>query len=195
MMNTMNKELHVKSLVTQYVSPRLYDVLSPYQAACEVTKNDVLVLLTALKNNGFTQLSYLSAVDWIDENKFEMIYILMNWELAYHLQIRTKIDREMPEIASVISVFPGARYYERECYEFFGVHFPGNPEYHKQLILENWDSIPPLRKDFDPKAYSDQKFPTREYEVTYVQHDPNDKTLHKQATRKTRAQSLRGDKQ
>jgi NADH-quinone oxidoreductase subunit C len=60
-------------------------------------------------------------------------------------------------------IFPGCKYYEREVHEFFGIKFPGNPDYHKQLILEAWDDMPPLLKDFDPRAYSDKKFAKRVY--------------------------------
>ena len=68
-------------------------------------------------------------------------------------------------------IFPGCKYYEREAHEFFGIKFPGNPDYEKQLILEEWDDLPPMRKDFDPRAYSDRKFSKMEYSNDYVNLD------------------------
>ena len=194
MMNSTSRTDIAKGIVLRYVTPLSFDEIDPYQAAIVIEKDKVIMLLSVLKNEGWRQLSYLSAVDWPDENAFEMVYVLMNWDLGYHLQIRSKIDREFPEMPSIIAVFPGAIYYERECHEFFGIAFPGNPTYEKQLILENWDDLPPLRKDFDPKAYSDRKFAAREYSETYIVSDPNNKQKMKREKRKVRAASLRGDK-
>jgi len=190
----MSRTEVAKSIVLRYVTPISFQEIDQYQSSIEIEKEKVIMLLSVLKNEGFKQLSYLSAVDWPEEHSFEIIYVLMNWNLGYHLMIRTKIDRNSPEMPSIITVFPGAIYYERECHEFFGVKFPGNPTYEKQLILENWDDIPPLRKDFDPKAYSDRKFASRAYSETYIVSDPSNHQKMKREKRKERAASLRGEK-
>ena len=143
-----------------------------------------------LKQAGWIQLSYLSAIDWIEENEFELVYILMNWEKPVHIQIRTRVDRENPEMNSVLPIFPGAKYYEREAHEFFGIKFPGNPDFHKQLILEEWDDIPPLRKDFDPKAYSDAHFSRREYTTDYNELNNQESKQEKRLARKERITNL-----
>lgn len=193
MMNSTNRLSQVKPLIDQTVKPILFEEIDPYQSALEIDEKEVLLLLSVLKHAGFTQLSYLSAIDWPDEQKFELVYVLMNWEIGYHLQIRTKINRENPVMPTILSIFPGAKYYERECHEFFGIKFPGNPDYEKQLILENWDDLPPLRKDFDPKAYSDKKFAQRTYSETYIVSDDKNKQKVKREQRKERAKHLRGE--
>jgi len=167
------------------------EVVSPYQVSFVVEKDDVHQLLSTLKQAGWIQMSYLSAIDWPEDHQFEMIYILMNWEEAVHVQIRARINRENPVMNSILPIFPGAKYYERECHEFFGIAFPGNPDYEKQLILEGWDDIPPLRKDFDPRAYSERKFPQREYTENFVVTNDLPSKQEKRAKRKARAESLR----
>ena len=137
------------------------DEVDPQQIGFQVEHKDVHRLLTNLKSRGWTQLSYLSAIDWIDENKFELVYLVFNWETPIYVQVRSKIDRDNPITESILPIYPGAKYYEREAHEFFGIAFTGNPDHEKQLILENWDDLPPLRKDFDPEAYSDKTFPKR----------------------------------
>lgn len=119
--------------------------------------------LTYLYHIGFTQLSLLTCIDWIEQEKFQLVFILMNWEKGVHIIVRSMLDRKQPEFHTITDIYPGALYYEREVYEFFGVHFKGNPTYQQPLFLERWDAIPPLRKDFDPQAYSDSKFPKREH--------------------------------
>ena len=192
MMNSMNNVEFLKGLMNQNFKIIETDVIDQYQVSFVLKQADVLQALVTLRNAGWIQMSYLSAVDWPDENKIEIVYILMNWERPVHVQIRSKIDRNDPVMPTIIHIYPGAKYYERECHEFFGVKFPGNPDYQKQLILEMWDDMPPLRKDFDPKAYSDRKFTKREYNEDYlVLSDQNDKKAKREA-RKERAESLKG---
>lgn len=118
--------------------------------------------LAYLRQKGFTQLSIVTCIDWIKDSELEMVYVLFNWTDGIHIQLRARIDREKPVMVTATDIFPGARYYEREVNEFFGVEFPGNEDAAKPLFLELWDDLPPLRKDFDPQAYSDSKFPMRE---------------------------------
>lgn len=192
MMNSMSNVEFLKALMTQSFKLVETDVIDQYQVSFVLKQDDVHQALITLKNAGWIQMSYLSAIDWPDENKIELVYILMNWERPVHIQIRTKVDRNDPVMPSIINIYPGAKYYERECYEFFGVKFPGNPDYEKQLILEVWDDMPPLRKDFDPKAYSDKKFTKREYKEDYLVLSEQNNKKEKREERKTRAESLKG---
>lgn len=133
------------------------------QVAFDVSNEDVISSLVYLKGIGWRQLSILTCVDWIKEDEFQLVYILMNWDLGLRVQIRTRIPRKDPSFLTITNVYPGAKYYEREVHEFFGVVFEGNEEALKQLFLENWDDLPPLRKDFDSRAYSDRKYSKKVY--------------------------------
>ena len=171
MTNSMSNTEFVRNLVENQYKVNKTEVLDQYQVSFEVKKDDVHSILSMLKTNGWIQLSYLSAIDWIKENEFEMVYILFNWEKPVHIQIRTRLDRDNAVMNSILPIFPGCKYYEREAHEFFGIKFPGNPDYEKQLILEEWDDMPPMRKDFDPRAYSDRKFSKMEYKNDFVNKD------------------------
>jgi len=196
-MNSINNLELVKKLVNEAAPVIKIEQIDNQQLAFEIEKRDVHHVLTVLKNSGWKQLSYMSAVDWIDANKFELVYVVFNWDKPVYVQIRAMIDRNNPEMDSILPIFPGVKYYEREAHEFFGIAFPGNPDYHKQLILEGWDDLPPLRKDFDPSAYSDRKFPSREYPADFSVVDPKNKSIEKRKERKVRANALRtgGNKQ
>ena len=136
MTNSMNDML---KKISDTLKPLKMMTPADRQIACIVSPGEVHKALAYLKSSGFTQLSILTCVDWMKENEFELVYVLMNWEDGIHVQLRTRIDREKPV--------------------FFGVEFVGNEDSYKPLFLERWDTIPPLRKDFDPRAYSDSKFP------------------------------------
>ena len=193
-MNSMDNKDYVNELVNGVCKVQKYEDIHQYQVAYEVNKQDVHHLLSALKLAGWKQLSYLSAVDWIDDNQFEVVYVVFNWDKPIYVQVRTRIDRENPSMDSILPIFPGSKYYEREVHEFFGIAFPGNPDYKKQLILEVWDDIPPLRKDFDPSVYSDRKFPKRDYPADYSVTSEDNNRLAKREERKKRAMALRGGK-
>lgn len=168
MTNSMNNVEFISNLVENSFKINKKEVMNRYQVSYIVEPEIVHGLLSFLKTNGWIQLSYLSAIDWIDDNKFELVYIVFNWEKPVYIQVRAMIDRDNPVMNTVMPIYPGCKYYEREAHEFFGIKFPGNPDYEKQLILEEWDDMPPLRKDFDPQAYSDRKFTKREYTEDFV---------------------------
>lgn len=143
------------------------DYVSKSQVSFDFEENDIHAVLSYIKANGWFQLSIVTCVDWIEENKFQLVYIVYNWDNGLRVQIRTKIDREKAMFRTITNIYPGAKYYERDVHEFFGVEFEGNPESLKHLFLENWDDIPPMRKDFDSKAYSDKKYSNRKYKTNF----------------------------
>ena len=191
MTNSMNNVEYISNLVEQSFTVNKKEVMNKNQVSFIVEKEIVHGLLSFLKTNGWIQLSYLSAVDWVDDNKFELVYIVFNWEKPVYIQVRTMIDRDNPSMNTILPIFPGCKYYEREAHEFFGIKFPGNPDHEKQLILEEWDDMPPLRKDFDPRAYSDKKFAKREYSEDFVNLNGQKSKQVKREARKTKIIEVR----
>jgi NADH-quinone oxidoreductase subunit C len=129
-------------------------------------KGNVLSMLSRLKAMGFNHLTLVSCVDWIEEEEFELIYILSPYmadnetytdEGKLHVILKTRISREKPVFQTVTPIFPNAEPYERELHELFGVDFQG----HKRLIpllLEGEHRIPPFRKDFDTRKYVEEVY-------------------------------------
>lgn len=137
------------------------------QVALDVKPQEIHSVLTFLKTQGYRQLSMLSCVDWIADRQFQLVYLIFNWDTAVRMQVRTRIDRADPKFVTMTGIYPGVKYYERDVHEFFGVTFEGNPDSNKPLFLENWDDIPPMRKDFDPQAYADRKYTARVYKTDF----------------------------
>ncbi len=164
----MNKKIEkIVDIVKAKFEVLNVDVPKENQASLDFHSRDIHSVLAYVKSEGFRQLSMLSCVDWIDDNEFQLVFLLFNWDEGVRLQVRTRLDRENPKFTTITSIYPGAQYYERDVHEFFGVEFEGNPDSYKQLFLENWDDMPPLKKDFDPQAYSDRKYPVREYKKDF----------------------------
>lgn len=117
---------------------------------CLVVKSDSLLAVAAfLKDTpglDFNYLNYVTAIDYYDH--FEVIYMLSSMEHNHSLVIKTRCyDRENPVLPSVVGLWQGADFQEREIYDLMGIRFEGHPNM-KRIFL--WEGFPghPLRKDF-----------------------------------------------
>ncbi len=108
----------------------------------------------------FIHLAHYSCVDWIEENKFELVFMLWSYEENLMIIVKTKIERENPKFVSIRNFWPQAETYEREIHEMYGIYFEGNDRLN-EFILEDWDDIPPMRKDFDTVKYAKENYFTR----------------------------------
>ena len=120
-------------------------------------QENLLPILEFLKREGFRQLKAISCVDWIEEGEFELVYHLSSLNTPLHIMVKIRVERENAQIETIIKIFENAQVYEREIHELFGVKFRGNPDL-SPLFLENWQDLPPFRKDFDTREYVKEKF-------------------------------------
>jgi NADH-quinone oxidoreductase subunit C len=134
------------------------------------TRKQLRPLLHNLRDKeGFTHLVLLTAVDWIEEQQFQLTYLLHNRELACDIGIRLMLDRNEPEMESIHDIWPTAETYQRELREMFGIDFPDSPGVDEEFILEGWNDIPPYRRDFDTLKYAEESYHQRPGRET---HDP-----------------------
>ena len=126
-----------------------------------VKKEKFYQILSQLKDTGFNHLSDVTAVDYIDEREFELIYHLWSHREKIRAIVKVRIPRESPTVKSVVALWTGAQMHEREDHELFGINFEGNPNL-SPLFLEDWEEIPPFRKDFDTRKYVKEKYYSEE---------------------------------
>jgi len=110
-----------------------------------------------LKDMGFTHLVAIEYVDWIKENQFELVYNLFSYSMKKRVFLKVRIPRDNPEYITFMDLWPVAMTHEREAHEMMGIKFKGNPNL-TPFILEDWDALPPMRKDFDPRKYVREKY-------------------------------------
>ncbi|HEX6969326.1 MAG TPA: NADH-quinone oxidoreductase subunit C [Micromonosporaceae bacterium] len=89
---------------------------------------------------------WLTAVDEQDAG-FDVVAHLWSTSRRHGVLLRTRVPRVAPEVPSVVDLFPGASWHERETHEMFGIGFPGHPDL-KPLLLPTQFEGHPLRKDF-----------------------------------------------
>ena len=102
-----------------------------------------------LKNSpdfDFNYLNYITAVDYFDY--FELVYQLTSLTHNHSVVVKTRCyDRDNPVVPSVVKLWRGADFQEREVYDLMGIRFDGHPNM-KRIVL--WDGFAghPLRKDY-----------------------------------------------
>jgi len=119
--------------------------------------------LAALKGMGFTFFTFSGAVDWPDENRFEILDHLYSMEDDLKVTIRCDIPRDAPRVPSGVGVFGGADWHEREAWEMFGIVFQGHPRL-ARLLLPDWFEGYPMRKDFELAARVEKPWPGSSFE-------------------------------
>ena len=110
--------------------------------------------IRTLRNDGYTYFDWLSAVDEHPEGFRLVIHLARLPEPGItldHLLLAAYIDRDKPEIASIIDVFAGAAWHERETHEMFGINFTSastdGMAVEPLLLPEEFEGHP-LRKEF-----------------------------------------------
>jgi NADH-quinone oxidoreductase subunit C len=96
---------------------------------------------------GCTYFSFLSAVDWKDEG-LEVVAWVDNLDARFSLLMKTRLGAGVTTCASIESVYRGAGWMERECYDMFGIRFEGHPDLRRILLADDWVGHP-LLKSYD----------------------------------------------
>ena len=144
---------------------------------CE--RNRTVDLITHLRDReSYTHLVFFTAVDIIEQGLFRLTYLLHNPDQHTDVGVEVDIDREQAEMESIHRLWAQAATYQRELKEMFGIDFPGSPRVDEPFVLESWDDIPPMRREFDTKAYSEQRFVPRPGRETHETTEHMKKKLY-----------------
>lgn len=113
----------------------------------------IVEVCRALKADGYLRLAAVTCVDQYPmEPRFEVIYHLHSISRNERLRLKCRVSGTQPEIDSVIGVWRGADWFEREVFDLFGVHFRNHGNMTRILMPEAWEGHP-LRKDFPVHGY------------------------------------------
>ena len=125
-------------------------------------RNDLIPPFLSYAKNylTFNHLSHFSCVDWIEDNQFELVYILYSYKKGVMVLAKSRINRQKAEFVTISHLWDQAETYEREIHEMFGINFKGNNRL-TEFILEDWEGIPPYRRDFDTVKFAADNFYTR----------------------------------
>jgi NADH-quinone oxidoreductase subunit C len=117
-----------------------------------VESSKILEICQALKASPEYDMNVLHVVSGTDfADRIEVSYFICSYTKNTEVLIKTKLPRgdknNLPKINSVVSVWPGANFHERETYDLVGVDFVGHPDLRRILCPYDWDGHP-LRRDY-----------------------------------------------
>lgn len=124
---------------------RLYHYHGP---TFRVPAENLVDLCRWLRDNpefDMSSLSFVSAIDWPD--RFEVVYHLVSLARAHSVTLKVPIAKDDARVPSVVALWQGADWHEREAYDLFGITFEGHPNLRRILMSADWKGHP-LRKDY-----------------------------------------------
>jgi len=105
-------------------------------------------VLEHLHAKGYTFLASLHGCDYYpEEPRLGVLYELLDMYNVDRITVKARLYSGTPRIASVVGLFPGADFPEREVYDMFGVVFDGHPDLRRILMPEDYQGFP-QRRDF-----------------------------------------------
>lgn len=118
-----------------------------------VERARVLDMVRWLHDDAGQRYDYLSDVTAVefrdDERPIEVVWHLRSLPFRRFLRLKTLLPKDQPlEVPSVWSIYRGADWLERECFDMFGIRFAGHPDLRRILMWEQYREGHPLRKDF-----------------------------------------------
>ncbi len=154
-------------LRTRVPDASLDDVSGVDMPAIAVDREHLLEICQVLRDDPALQFALLvdvTAADYLPASpRYEMVYLVACVGAAYatgepaparRLRLKVRVPDGDARISSVVSVFPGAAWPEREVFDLFGILFDGHPDMRRILMPDDWQGHP-LRKDYPVQIRKD----------------------------------------
>jgi NADH-quinone oxidoreductase subunit C len=118
------------------------------RAELEIDPAKNVEVIERLRARGYTFLASLHGVDYYPhEPRLGIVYELLDMKEVDRISVKARVSTEDPKLPSVIHIWPGADFPEREAYDMFGVVFEGHPDLRRILMPEDYEGHP-QRRDF-----------------------------------------------
>ena len=122
------------------------------QTRVVVPRESLFDVARALRDSaGFDLLVDVTCVDYLHyrdaEHRFGLVYLLAATGTNERITLRTYVDEHEATVPSLVPLWEGANWLEREVWDMFGVTFAGHPD-HRRILLPDAFSAHPLRKDY-----------------------------------------------
>jgi NADH-quinone oxidoreductase subunit C len=106
---------------------------------------------TFLRDDPGTSMDMFTDLTCVDrmprEPRFDVVLHIYSIEKKHRLRLYAGVGDKEPAIDSLVSVWPGANWFEREAYDMYGVRFTGHPDLRRILMYPEFEGYP-LRKDY-----------------------------------------------
>ena len=141
-----NNELKIK--LTELIPSLLFEEGNEW-LTINIEASNWKTIARQLRSNENLNSDYLfclTCVDW--KTHLTMVYHLTSTIHRHTLVVKSKLDRNNPEIETVSDIWRTAEFHEREVYDLFGVKFLHHPDLRRLILTDDFEGYP-LRKDFE----------------------------------------------
>lgn len=154
-----NNEVKTKTQVAAEIT-HIPGVAAIPDTDCEYTVEASALVQSAeyLLGAGYEFLADITAVDYLAEGRFRLLYQIANYHNGDIITLKLDIPREAAAADSLCGVYAAADWLEREVYDMFGIKFAGHPDLRRILMWDGYEGWP-LRKDFvqEPSKYQGRR--------------------------------------
>jgi NADH-quinone oxidoreductase subunit C len=114
----------------------------------------------------FVSFIDVTAVDWPGrERRFDVVYHLLSPYTNQRIRVKIEVGED-DTVDSIIGIFPGADWFERETYDLYGTPFVGHPDMRRILTDYGFEGHP-LRKDFPLTGFVEVRYDDQQKRVVY----------------------------
>ncbi len=114
---------------------------------------EIRAACATVQKAGYNFFEDMTAVDWYPASpRFQLSYHILSHAFKERIRLRVMLDESDLTVDSIIPVWPGANFYEREVFDLFGIHFAGHPDLRRIMMPDDWQGHP-LRKDYPVEGY------------------------------------------
>jgi len=141
-------------------NPKAVAEVSEYRGETTIVVPRELLWATAehCRQDAKLQYNFLTDATCVDrcpaEPRFELNYHLVSIPQREKVRLRVWLSGNDPMVDSLVPVWPGANWLEREIFDLFGIRFSGHPDLRRILLPEDWEGYP-LRRDYPVEGYRD----------------------------------------
>ena len=120
-----------------------------------VKRENLIAFAIAMRDDlSYDMLTSLTGVDYLPDGKMEVVYHVLQTTGGPVVNFKVQVPRDHAVLPSVVSVWPGAEFQEREAWDLLGIRFEGHPDLRRILMWEGFEGHP-LRKDWK-EAYFEE---------------------------------------
>ncbi len=134
-----------------------------------VPRESLIAVMTTLRDDPrflCEQVMDICGVDWPERNeRFDVVYNLLSVSLNHRIRVIVTIDETTP-VPSVSGIWPVSTWWERECWDLYGVLFAGLAD-HRRILTDYGFEGHPLRKDFPLTGYVEVRYDEDRKQVVY----------------------------
>jgi NADH-quinone oxidoreductase subunit C len=139
------------------------------ELAITAVARDIVKVVRFLRDDErcqFVCIIDITAIDWpAREWRFDVVYHFLSPKHNRRIRVKLEVGDDMP-VPSIIGVFPGADWFEREVYDLYGIPFTGHPDMRRILTDYGFEGHP-LRKDFPLTGFVEVRWDDEQKRVVY----------------------------